>query len=188
MNWKRDLWYGLGLLALVPAALAAQVLPWRERYETLAGKGGREAVAAHGQAARFNGIEWRLKSITEGRPQDPTARPLPPRTKVAIVVVGLRPLTEQASKWFGAMGGTCKIRVTDAAGRTWGPSIRGDLAPKSGLSPSCFNMDADFKLAPLPVGRELTVQTVYVVPADAFRTLRVEVRVAPEPGTVRLLP
>ncbi|MFC4531015.1 hypothetical protein [Sphaerisporangium dianthi] len=188
MNWKRNLGYGLGLLALVPAVLAAEVLPWREKYENGTQKGGHEAVAAAGRPALLNGIEWRLKSITEGRPPDDAYRPLPPRTKVAIAVITLKPLTERASKWFGDIGGICKIKLTDAAGRSWGPAFRSDLAPKNGLAASCFNLDADFKLAPLPVGKELAVQTVHVVPADAFTTLRVEVRVAPEPGTVRLLP
>ncbi|MFC7383943.1 hypothetical protein [Sphaerisporangium rhizosphaerae] len=188
MNWKRNLGYGLGLLAVVPAMIAAEVLPWREMYETRAQKGGPEVVAAPGRAARLNGIEWRLRSITEGKPPNDVYRPLPPRTKIAIVVITLKPLTGQASRWSGDVGGSCKIKVTDAAGRSWGPSFRSDLGPKSGLSASCFNMGADFKLAPLPVGKELAVQTVYVVPTDAFRTLRVEVRVTPEPGTVRLLP
>ncbi|WP_248959644.1 hypothetical protein [Sphaerisporangium perillae] len=187
MSWRKNLGYGLGLLVLVPAVIAAKVLPWQEKYQTLTGKGGREAVAAHGQPARLNGMEWRLKSITEGKPPQEFARPLPPRTKIAIVLTSVKPLTEQASKWFGATtGSTCKFTLTDAAGRTWAPSFRTDLAPKSGYAASCFALDADYKPAPLPVGKELTTQTVFVVPADAFTSLRVEVRLTPDPGTVRL--
>ncbi|GAA3787690.1 hypothetical protein GCM10022226_02570 [Sphaerisporangium flaviroseum] len=187
MNWRRNLGYGLGLLALIPAVVAAEVLPWREKYEFLTGKGGQEAVAAHGQGARVNGMEWRLKSITEGELQEEFSRPLPPRTKIAVVVISVKPLTDQGGKWF-VTDGTCKIAATDKAGRIWQPSFRNDLAPKSPHSPTCRAFDANYNMVPLPVGKELTIQTEYVVPADAFPTLGVQIRLTPNPATVRLNP
>ncbi|GII77648.1 hypothetical protein Sru01_26300 [Sphaerisporangium rufum] len=164
------------------------MLPWRERYENLTGKGGREAVAAPGRTATLNGLEWRLEGVTEGRVQEKFARPLPPRTRVAVVVTSVRPLTAAASRWFAQDGGAqCKFAVVDRAGRRWEPSFRSDLAPKTDHAASCFRLDAEYKLQPVPVGQKLTIQNAYVVPADAFPTLRVEVRLRPDPGTVRLL-
>lgn len=186
MNWRKNLGYGLGLLALVPAVLAAEVLPWREKYDTLTGKGGRVAVAARGQAARMNGMEWRLKSITVGRLQDKFSRPLPPRTRIAVVVASVKPLTAEASKWFLSDTGGCKMSLVDRAGRSWGPSFRNDLAPKSAYSLTCRKFDADFRFAPVAVGEELIMQSEFVVPADAFASLSFEVRLLPNPGTVRL--
>ncbi|MFC4587834.1 hypothetical protein [Sphaerisporangium corydalis] len=188
MTWVRKAGYGLGLLVLVPVVIAARVLPWRDKYETLTGEGGRRVVAAGGRAAVLDGVEWRLKSVTEGRLADPAARPLPPRTRIAIVLTSMKPLTDQAAKKFAAGTRDCKFRVVDRAGRSWPSSFRGDLAPRNGNAGSCWTMDQDYKIVPTPAGKELTIQTVYVVPEDAFASLEVEVHLGPESRTVRLTP
>ncbi|MDH2425714.1 hypothetical protein [Sphaerisporangium sp. TRM90804] len=188
MTWRRQLAYGLGLLVLVPAVIAAAVLPWREKYEVRSGKGGREVVASQGRAATLDGVEWRLKSITEGRLQEEFSRPLPPRTKIAVVVVSATPRDARASAWFARETGSCKIYAADGAGRVWERSFRTDLAPDSPHAVSCQVLDEDYTLAPVPVGKEHTIQAEYVVPADAFSDLRVEVRLSPDRATVRLAP
>ncbi|MFC6086833.1 hypothetical protein [Sphaerisporangium aureirubrum] len=186
MSIRKNLLYGLGLLALVPAVLAADVLPWREKYMAFTGKGTPEIVAAHGQAARHAGVEWRLDGITEGSLENPGIRPLPPRTKIAIMLISARPLTEAASKWFGAETGTCKFFAADAAGRIWDRAVRSDLVEPSGHSVTCRAFDEDYKMIPLPIGRKLTIQIPYIVPADAFESLGAEIRLSPDPVTIRL--
>ncbi|MEO3810378.1 hypothetical protein ABGB17_15370 [Sphaerisporangium sp. B11E5] len=185
MSARRNLLYGLGLLVLIPAVLAASVLPWREKYVARTGEGAPEIVAARGQAARHAGVEWRLTEIKESPVAD-QARPLPPRTKVAVMLISARPLTEAASRWFGQETGSCKFFATDAAGRVWDRTIRSDLVERSEHSITCRAFDENYDMVPLPVGRVLTIQVVYVVPADAFPTLSAEIRLAPDPVTIRL--
>ncbi|GAA1258530.1 hypothetical protein GCM10009677_06590 [Sphaerisporangium rubeum] len=185
MSLRANLLYGLGLLVLVPAVLAATVLPWREKYVAFSGEGATEVAAARGQAARHAGVEWRLVEVEESPPKDPS-RPLPPRTKIAVMLISARPLTEAASKWFGQKTGSCKFLATDAAGRVWSPATRSDLVERSDYAMTCRAFDADYNMVPLPVGRTLTIQVVYVVPADAFPTLSSQIRLSPDPVTIRL--
>jgi hypothetical protein len=188
VSLRANLLYGLGLLVLVPAVLASQVLPWREKYMARTGEGAPEIVATHGQAARHAGVEWRLEGVTEGTLDDPGSRPLPPRTKIAIMLISARPLTEAAGRWFGAETGTCKFFAADAAGRIWDRAVRSDLVKPSGHSATCRAFDEDYNMVPLPVGRELTIQVAYIVPADAFKSLGAEIRLSPDPVTIRLRP
>ncbi|MFF5208527.1 hypothetical protein [Streptosporangium sp. NPDC000396] len=184
----RNLAYGVGLVAVLAATAAAQTLPWKEKYDDSTGEGGPTVVAGLGRPVRLHDMEWRFGGITEGKPQKSFSPPLPPRTRVAVVVFSVKPLTPAASQWFTGASGDCSIQVTDRRNRVWSPSTRSDLAPPGGNEAGCKADDANFKPKPLAVGQERKIQKEFVVPQDAFSALQVQIRLAMRPGTVRMSP
>ncbi|GAA5057336.1 hypothetical protein HNP84_000474 [Thermocatellispora tengchongensis] len=186
---KRNLAFALGLLLVLPALVALRVLPWRHKYEVSTKTASEIVTASAGRAAVMAGMEWRLKSITEGVPQQ-GARPIPPRTKVAVAVYSVKPVTAQAVKWFDdpKAGLACPAVAVDGLGRRWKATIRRDLVPEDGQHAyGCVIVKDRDENVPLPLNQERTIRAVFVVPQDALRSLGLEVRVSTwEQGLVRL--
>ncbi|WP_433248590.1 hypothetical protein ACQPYK_00800 [Streptosporangium sp. CA-135522] len=182
----RNLAYGVGLVVALAATTAAQTLPWKEKYDDQSGEGGPAVTAGLDRPARLYDMEWRLKDITSGKPGASPTRPLPPRTRVVVVVFSVKPLTPAASRWFtDEPSGDCSVQVADRSGRIWSPSFRTGVAPGPNKD-GCKSAGGDLKPEPLAVGRERTVQKAFIVPQDAIAGLQVEVRMPRRPGVVRM--
>jgi hypothetical protein len=161
--WRRG---RLASLLLLPPTLAialwvAAADSWRA-YRSAHHK--EVAVAPAGQAGRYGGSDWRLRSLTTVAP-DP-ARPIPPATAVVRVEIEVKPADAGAIERLSR----CAVALTDERGRRWtqdGRAAPGAAARRSTNPTSC---GGDHRSKPA-AGSWFVFEQRFLVPAAVVDTV-----------------
>lgn len=164
-RWRRRcLW---ALAALLPAALA--VTTYGSALEFLSQHDVIARDVAGGVDVAFAGSTWRLDRLRTAEGVDPARLPAGAVPVLADLSVTIGDADLQ-KLWLG-----CKIRVTDAAGRSWDPvSIFFMKMPES--MKSCTSA----MLSGARSGDTLDVRETFIVPRDVAGELRVTLGLAGE--------
>jgi hypothetical protein len=162
-RWRRG---RLASLLLLPPTLAialwvAAADDWRA-YESAHRK--EVAVAPVGQAGRYGGSDWRLRSLTAVSP-DP-ARPIPPGTAVVRAEIEVKPADAGAIERLSR----CAVALTDERGRRWTQDGRAAPGPAARRSANPTSCSGDHRRKPA-AGSWFVFEQRFLVPAAVVHTV-----------------